>query len=213
VAEILFYALSIAAIGFAVGVISARSPMVSVLALLGTFVCLALVYLLAGFPFLAAAQVLVYAGAIMVLFLFVVMLLNLADIAKVAEHPTRLIGVRRVALAGFSSAVLGLLAVLAARSAPDVPADPAALAQGYDNLQAIAAQLFSRYLLPFEAASLLLLATMVGVIVLAKRQREATGRADASGSLGLGDAHAATASSVRAAQALAEPELEGVSPR
>jgi NADH-quinone oxidoreductase subunit J len=171
VAETLFYALALATVGFAVGVISARSPMISVLSLLGAFVCLALVYLLAGFQFLAAAQVLVYAGAIMVLFLFVVMLLNLTDLAKVAEHPTRTLGVSRVAIAGASAGALGVLALLASANVPSTPADPAMLARGFDGLEPIAVALFSRYLLPFEAASLLLLATMVGVIVLAKRQR------------------------------------------
>ncbi|MBM3976498.1 MAG: NADH-quinone oxidoreductase subunit J [Planctomycetes bacterium] len=174
-AETLFYALALAAVGFAVGVISARSPMLSVLSLLGAFVCLALVYLLAGFQFLAGAQVLVYAGAIMVLFLFVVMLLNLADLSKVAEHPTRVLGVHRVALAGGSAALLGVLALLASRRIPDTAADTAMLARGFDELEPIAVALFSRYLLPFEAASLLLLATMVAVLVLAKRARAPQG--------------------------------------
>jgi len=76
-AEILFYLLALGAIGFGVGVVMARMPLFSVLCLLGSFFCLSGIYLLAGFQFLAATQLLVYAGAIMVLFLFVIMLLNL----------------------------------------------------------------------------------------------------------------------------------------
>lgn len=200
-AETLFYALALAAVGFAVGVISARSPMISVLSLLGTFVCLALVYLLAGFQFLAAAQVLVYAGAIMVLFLFVVMLLNLTDLAKVEEHPTRTLGMPRVAVAGASAGVLGMLALLASADVPHTAPDPAMLAQGFDGLEPIAVALFSRYLLPFEAASLLLLATMVGVIVLAKRQRAAAARERSAELAG------------RTAAAAPERELEGAGAR
>ena len=106
-AEVLFYALSALAILFALGVVLARSPMLSVISLLGTFFCLSVVYLLAGFQFLAAAQVLVYAGAILVLFLFTVMLLNAAreDGAEwdrthpyYRQGPTRIGGVLAVVL-------------------------------------------------------------------------------------------------------------------
>jgi len=79
VANALFYILSVGAILAAAGVIASRNPVMSVLSLLGSFFCIAVIYLLAGFQFLAAIQILVYAGAIMVLFLFVVMLLNLGD--------------------------------------------------------------------------------------------------------------------------------------
>ncbi|HEX6885358.1 MAG TPA: NADH-quinone oxidoreductase subunit J [Planctomycetota bacterium] len=171
-AEALFYVLAALAILSAVGVVRARMPLFSVLSLLGTFFCLAAIYLLAGFPFLAAVQLLVYAGAIMVLFLFVIMLLNLGDAAELERHAGLSLSGRRLFVAGASAALLGLVGLGAAElrtgfAAEAVPADRA-----LDDLDTLARLLFSRYMLPFEAASLLLLATMVAVIVLAKRQRE-----------------------------------------
>ncbi len=173
-AQILFYALSVAAVGFALRVVSSRSPMLSVLALLGSFLSLAILYLLAGFQFIAAAQVLVYAGAIMVLFLFVVMLLNLADLSALRETPLRTLGNPRVALAAAAAgglALAGLLAAFARPSAQSAPSGSAAPEGGIDQLEPLAAELFSRHVLAFEASSLLLLATMIAVLVLAKRQR------------------------------------------
>ena len=175
-ANALFYALSLAAVALAVRVIAARSPMQSVLALLGTFMCLALIYLLAGFPFLATAQVLVYAGAIMVLFLFVIMLLDLGDVRALVDAPTRRLGRARVAIAALASAALAAVGLVAARSAGTrgAGAHDATAGRALDDLNGLAAELFSRFALPFEAASLLLLATMVAVIALAKRDRGAT---------------------------------------
>ncbi len=82
--DAIFYICAAAAIAGALGVIASRSPIGSVLSLLGTFFALAVIYLLAGFQFLAAVQILVYGGAIMVLFLFVIMLLNLGQPEEVA---------------------------------------------------------------------------------------------------------------------------------
>jgi hypothetical protein len=79
VANLLFYLMAAIAVGSALTVVLARNPLTSVIALLGSFVALATIYLLAGFQLLAAAQILVYAGAILVLFLFVIMLLNLSN--------------------------------------------------------------------------------------------------------------------------------------
>ena len=171
-AETLFYVLAALALAFAVGVVRARMPLFSVLNLLGTFLCLAGIYLLAGFPFLAATQLLVYAGAIMVLFLFVIMLLNLGDAAELARHAgTTLSGVR-LFVACLAAATLALLGLAAADlGGAGTTAERLPDGKALDDLGLLARALFSRYMLPFEAASLLLLATMVGVIVLAKRQR------------------------------------------
>jgi NADH-quinone oxidoreductase subunit J len=184
VAETLFYALAALTALFAVGVVRARMPLFSVLNLLGTFFCLAAIYLLTGFPFLAAVQLLVYAGAIMVLFLFVIMLLNLGDAAELERHAGLSLSGRRLFVAGASAAVLALVGLAAAGARGSGAEDVVAQVGPLDELDALASLLFSRYMLPFEAASLLLLATMVGVIVLAKRQREPRGapgpaRADA----------------------------------
>jgi NADH-quinone oxidoreductase subunit J len=171
VAETLFYVLAALALVFALGVVRARMPLFSVLSLLGSFFCLAGIYLVLGFPFLAATQLLVYAGAVMVLFLFVIMLLNLGDEAELERHAGLSLSGRRLFVGGTSAALLGLVGLIAAESAPAFAADAPPPAKALDDLDTLARMLFSRYMLPFEAASLLLLATMVGVIVLAKRQR------------------------------------------
>jgi NADH-quinone oxidoreductase subunit J len=171
VADFLFYALSAAAVLFGVGVISAKQPMMSVLSLLGSFVCLAGIYLLAQFQFLAAAQILVYAGAIMVLFLFVVMLLDLSNPQDLRELPGKVFGKKRGVLAVLVAFGLFLTSMLGARAALGLEGIYEPREGAYDPLQGIAELFFTRYLLLFEAGALLLLATMVGVMVLAKRQR------------------------------------------
>jgi len=171
VANALFYILSVGAILAAAGVIASRNPVMSVLSLLGSFFCIAVIYLLAGFQFLAAIQILVYAGAIMVLFLFVVMLLNLGDPeGEAAREPMFHHGRRAFLAMGTSVAILvaGLVAVLNT-SFPAI--DPAVAETGNDPVGQLAIAMFGRYSLPFEAASVLLLATTVGIMVLAKRQR------------------------------------------
>jgi len=175
VAEALFYLLGAGSVLFAVGVVRARMPLFSVLSLLGTFFCLAAIYLLMGFPFLAATQLLVYAGAIMVLFLFVIMLLNLGNEAELERHAGLSLSGRRLLVAGTSAALLGLVGLAAADVDSAFAADTLPKERALDDLPTLARLLFSRYMLPFEAASLLLLATMVAVIVLAKRQRERPG--------------------------------------
>jgi NADH-quinone oxidoreductase subunit J len=172
VAEALFYLLAAASVLFAVGVVRARMPLFSVLNLLGSFFCLSGIYLLAGFPFLAATQLLVYAGAIMVLFLFVIMLLNLGDEAELERDAGLSLSGRRLLVGGTSAALLGLVGLVAADVDTVFSADLLPEGRALDDLPILARLLFSRYMLPFEAASLLLLATMVAVIVLAKRQRE-----------------------------------------
>lgn len=171
-AETLFYVLGALSVLFAIGVVRARMPLFSVLALLGTFFCLAGIYLLAGFPFLAATQLLVYVGAIMVLFLFVIMLLNLGDEAELQKHAGLSLSGRRLFVGATSAALLGLVGLAAADMDTQFSTANLPAGRALDDLDQLAALLFSRYMLPFEAASLLLLATMVAVIVLAKRQRE-----------------------------------------
>ncbi len=175
-AEFLFYLLSAVALLGAAGVVLAKSPMISVLSLLSTFFALAVVYLLMGFQFVAAVQILVYAGAILVLFLFVIMLLDLGNMGTKIEFAEQLFRSRGAKLATALAAGLGLIAVSAVHQSAKV-LDRTAVApvpeQGYDRLQDIALALFSRHSLVFEATSLLLLATMVAVLGLAKRERGA----------------------------------------
>jgi NADH-quinone oxidoreductase subunit J len=169
IAAVLFYVLAALALAGAAGVILARSAMGSVLSLLGTFFALAVIYLLAGFQFLAAAQILVYAGAILVLFLFVIMLLNLGTMGTKFHLSFQPLAGPRAKVAVAVAVALALIGLVAAQRASLAPS-PAGPTEGIDDLDAIAVALFGRYSLPFQAASVLLLATMVAVVVLAKRQ-------------------------------------------
>ncbi|RKH45778.1 NADH-quinone oxidoreductase subunit J [Corallococcus sp. AB049A] len=144
-------------------VITARSPINSAMALVSTFFFLAGIYVLLWAHTVAAIQVLVYAGAIMVLFLFVIMLLNLGDAPHRGKpSATRLLG---------GASALGLLAVLAV-TLGRMNAQPAQLdAKGqaaFGTLASIGETIYTTWLLPFEAVSLLLLVAMVGAVVVAK---------------------------------------------
>ena len=179
-ANVLFYLMATMATACGIGVIVARSPVVSVVSLLGSLAALAVVYLLAGYQFLAAIQILVYGGAVMVLFLFTVMLLNLGDLAVVSGQAEPLFHQSRRSLVGLGVASVlgtaGLVAVLQVAWG-QMPAPAAIPEAGLDPLDELAALMFTRYSLAFEAASVLLLATAVGVLVLAKRNRPSTQRA------------------------------------
>ena len=150
--------------------ITRRSPVASALWLVNTLFNVAALFVLLDAHFLAAVQVLVYAGAIMVLFLFVIMLLNLGR-----AGPGDMKGPWGKAVAGIAGLVL-ITELIALRLAvpPDaltLPAGTAAAqvaAQG--AVQAVALPLFQAYLVPFEIASLMLLAAIVGAVVLAKRR-------------------------------------------
>ena len=143
-----------------------ESPMMSVLSLLASFFCLSVIYLLAGMQFIAAAQILVYAGAILVLFLFVIMLLNLGSVTTpLGERPALLR--RRPARVGAALALaIGLMGLIAAQKSSLEAPDRAGQETGIDAIPALAGELFGRYSLAFEAAGMLLLATMIAVIVL-----------------------------------------------
>ena len=165
----------------ALGVVLARKPVQSVLALLASFLCLSVIYLVAGFQFLAAIQILLYGGAVMVLFLFVVMLLNLGDPQTGAGSSERMFHGDRRTMIGLGVAIaiaaVGLTTLLRAATTNQ----PAALREarivvpeeGFDPVLGLAGEMFTRYALPFEAASVLLLAAAVGVLVIAKRERRA----------------------------------------
>ncbi len=155
----LFYLFAILTVVAAAGVIAARSPIYSAMSLVGTFFSLAAIYVLLLAHTIAVLQVLVYAGAIMVLFLFVIMLLSLGEAAGPAKITfPRVVG-------GLAAA--GLFVGLVIATKPFVPsaAQPPA---SFGTLQSIGAQLYTQWLAPFEAVSLLLLVAMVGAVVVAK---------------------------------------------
>ena len=155
----LFYLFAILTVASAFCVILARSPIYAAMSLVGTFFCLAGIYALLLAHTIAVLQVLVYAGAIMVLFLFVIMLLSLAEPAP----PGKITFGRSV---GVLCAVgLGVMLTYASWNFVPVGAEPP---PSFGTLQSIGAQLYTQWLAPFEAVSLLLLVAMVGAVVVAK---------------------------------------------
>ena len=166
---IAFYTIAAFILGFAVLVISTRDTVHSVLFLVLDFLFVAALYVLLGAEFLAAIQVLVYAGGIVVLYLFVVMLVNLKRPPEVYEDPHRRTNLG-FALAAAVLMELGAVAAYAyARPAPAL-AGAAAVIPVSGNTEEVGWLLYTSYLIPFEIASMLLLVAMIGAIVLAKRE-------------------------------------------
>ncbi len=164
----LFVVLAVATVVAALLVILQRNPVNSAIFLIVTFFCLAGIYLLLHAEFVAIIQVLVYAGAIMVLFLFVIMLLNLEKEQKfVATHRLqKIVGVLLGAILLFQTGVIFKSALLEGTKG-NFPAEQVA---AVGNTQVVARLLFTDFLLPFEITSVLLLVAIVGAIVLAKRE-------------------------------------------
>jgi len=162
--EILFWLLSAMSIGCALGVILSRNPVKSVLFLIATFFSISGHYVLMNAQFLAIVNIIVYAGAIMVLFLFVIMLMNLNTDAE--PQKSRIIQMAAV----ISGGALFLIIISALRT---VSLNPEGLDSG-GNLGLIhnlGMVLFSDYVLPFELSSVLFLSAMVGAIVIGKKEK------------------------------------------
>jgi NADH-quinone oxidoreductase subunit J len=165
---IAFYVLSALILGFALLVVSTKNTVHAVLFLVLNFLAVAALYVLLTAQFLAVIQVLVYAGGIVVLYLFVVMLVNLKRPPEDHSAPQR----KAWLAAGISGAVLVQLAVLLVRGgagstgSPDMQNSDLAI----NNVERIGMLLYTDYLIPFEVASILLLVAMVGAIILAKRE-------------------------------------------
>jgi NADH-quinone oxidoreductase subunit J len=169
VAPWLFYLFATISVLSSIGVIGQRNPMYSVLLLIGSFLSLAGLYVGLDSPFVAVTQIVVYAGAIMVLFLFVVMLLNAPreDVAPGAQIPVpggvKAFGVvLSVAMAAMLLWALGRLRVV-----PFVD-DPQAAAR-VASVRDIGVMLFRDHAFAFEVTSILILVAMVGAVVLAKK--------------------------------------------
>jgi NADH-quinone oxidoreductase subunit J len=168
---IAFYFISACILGFAVLVISTKDTVHSVLFLVLDFLFVAALYVLLGAQFVAAIQILVYAGGIVVLYLFVVMLVNLKRPPEAHQDPHR----RTNWGLALSVAVLVELAAVGgysyARPAPPLAAAVAAPPMPVTgNTEQVGWMLYTNYLIPFEIASMLLLVAMIGAIVLAKRE-------------------------------------------
>lgn len=162
---VFFYLFSLVAMVSGVGVVTMRNPIASALSLVVCFFFLAADYVLLDAHFVAVIQILVYAGAIMVLFIFVIMLLNLRDGDRLTFND---VGPRSVLGMG----VAGVLAVGMFAALGQVPETmPAAVGPEYGTIGAIGRALFDGpYLLPFETVSALLTVAVVGAVVLAKKE-------------------------------------------
>ncbi len=160
--DILFWVLSAMAVGCALGVILSRNPVNSVMFLIMTFFAVSGHYLLMNAQFLSIVNIIVYAGAIMVLFLFVIMLMNLnADVEPQKGQLVQLAGV-------ISGGVLFLVILAAIKTAQPVPVEKTANDLGLiSNLGKV---LFTKYVLPFEISSVLFLSAMIGAVVIGKKE-------------------------------------------
>jgi len=161
---LLFFVCGALAVVGAILLIAAREPVHSALALILVMVALAVLYLLLGAPFIAAVQIIVYAGAIMVLFVFVIMLLNAGveertDFSSIAKYVGLPLGFVLMLWAAHwlwhseAAGAVGTTATTAAASSRD-----------------LSVELFRQYLFPFEATSILILIAILGALVLAKRE-------------------------------------------
>lgn len=162
VEAILFWILAAISVLSAIGVVSAKNPVHSVLLLIVTFFSIAGFYILLNAQFLAVVHIIVYAGAIMVLFLFVIMLMNLNG----SHEP------RKNSLVKFAAVVSGgllLIVLVAALKKADagslIPADT-----GIGLIGNLGKALFSEFVMPFEVSSILFLSAMIGAIVIGKKQ-------------------------------------------
>jgi len=162
---LLFILFGAMAIGCGLAVVAQRNPLYSAISLIGVFISLACLYVMLAAPFIAAVQVIVYAGAIMVLVVFVIMLLNVEQ----EEHRRprlKFLLPAAIALAGIMIAEVAFILVSVqqeSRVLPSVSTSDVGLTQS------IGAALFTRYLLPFEITSILLLMAIVGAMTLARR--------------------------------------------
>ena len=170
---LIFYLLSGLAIVTSALVIGQRNPMYSVMLLIASFGALAGLYVQLDAPFVAVAQIIIYAGAIMVLFLFVVMLLN-APREDAAEwdrtHPLRQPGVARFGALLALLLVVQLAWALLRTGSVDVPVAGSVDAETISSVRAVGRTLFTDYVFAFEATSILILVAMVGAVVLAHRE-------------------------------------------
>ena len=166
---IAFYIFAVLAAAGGVSILLIRSPVYCALSLVATFFCLGAIYILLNAEFVATIQVLVYAGAIMVLFLFVIMLLNLKSDRPFALTFSLPKWLGLAVTVGILSQLIGAFHSPAARIGPAGPYSAERIAQE-GSTEIIGRLLFTDYVLPFEMISILLLVAVIGAVVLAKRR-------------------------------------------
>ena len=161
---LLFLLFAALAVGCALAMVTQRNPLYSAISLIGVFVSLACLYVMLAAPFIAAVQVIVYAGAIMVLVVFVIMLLNVEEQER-SRGRLKFLVPAAVVLAAILSAEVAFILV----TVRDFPVTPASGAANVGVTHSIGTALFTQYLLPFEITSILLLMAIVGAMTLARR--------------------------------------------
>ncbi len=165
----MFIILTVITLFSALMVVTRKNPIASILYLVLVFFCFSGYYIMLGAQFLAAVQIIVYAGAIMVLFLFVVMMLNLRDPEAVEGKPLpwQTMGL----FIGIGVGIV-LLSYLAGSPGPGIPSlEPTKETYALGSAKFMGKSLFTDYVLPFEIAGVLLLAAVIGAVALAKKDR------------------------------------------
>ena len=167
--EALFFTIfGIVAVAAAVLMVAFRNPVHSALSLVATLFCIAGLFVLLKAHFLAAVQIIVYAGAIMVLFLFVIMLLNLGHPETLERLPRR---VRRLAVVLLMALLAGQIALVGSRGL-QTPVAAGEQPVFLDNIPTIGRLLYTDYLFAIQVVGMILLVALVGVMVLVKREKE-----------------------------------------
>ena len=161
--QVVFWLLSALTVFFAVFTVTRRNPVTAVMSLVGTFFYLAGIYATLSAHFLAILQILVYAGAIMVLFIFVVMILNREEVSPVSWRPTRILGV----LGG-----VYLFVKFCHVADLGLPPPLATVPDSFGTVGSIGDMLFRDFVYPFEAISLLLLVAIVGGVVVSRSHQK-----------------------------------------
>ena len=166
--ETLFWILAVASVGAALAMILVRRAVHCAIMLAVVMLCLATMYAMLGAPFLAFVQIIVYTGAVLMLFLFVLMLIGISSSDSIVET----IKGQRMA-AGLAAIGLFVILMLSIGHAAIGPAKPGGPAYGTDNLIGLARLIFTTYVFPFEVTGALLITAAVGAMVLAHRERAA----------------------------------------
>lgn len=164
--NLFFLIITCIAIVSAILVVTCKNPINSALSLVMTFFCLATYYVMLDAPFMAAVQVMVYAGAIMVLIVFTIMLLNIrVDASK--KHSHKLIF---GSIIGFFTLLNTLFVLLKSRASQPTGPYTSEMIKKLGHTELIGKEMFTNFLLPFEITSILLLLAIVGAVILAKKK-------------------------------------------
>jgi NADH-quinone oxidoreductase subunit J len=167
--QIIFLGLAALAVVAAFNVILQRNPIYSAIGLIVVLCCLAALFLLLYAPFIAAIQIIVYAGAIMVLFVFVIMLLNVREEESKTDRQKYL---KWLAAPLFLALLAEVFAAIRIVDTAPATSQLAAAPTSLGTVESIATEMFTRYVLPFEAVSVLILMAIVGALLLARREKK-----------------------------------------